>query len=276
LNELQKLGKLSKKAFSKLKCKFSGTVCIDEVWIRQIKGKYVYVFAAVDAIYGHIIWIQSFMVKNKGDKSLASETFLNELKALGYFPKVILTDGDNCYPNAIKKVFNAIHQLCIFHVKQNIYEAFEPPKGMKLSKEVEELRDMVLAIFDVNNISKNEAVEFLKTALQSAIDMMCSSAVKLLKNLIKKKDRLFQYLKYDIPKSTGFVESLFSFLNQYRTLGNHFLRWKVWITFLQPQLCIIILVLKYNQSLMIQYQFVGQDIKELWGVVPILVSHIQL
>jgi hypothetical protein len=44
-NELQKLGKLCKKVFEKLKCKFSGTVCIDEVWIRQIKGKYVYVFA---------------------------------------------------------------------------------------------------------------------------------------------------------------------------------------------------------------------------------------
>jgi len=96
-------------------------------------------------------------------------------------------------------------------VKQNIYEAFEPPKGIKLSKEVEELRDMVLAIFDVNNISQNQAVEFLKTALRSAIDMRCGSVVKLLKNLIEKKDRLFQYLIYDIPKSNGFVESLFSF-----------------------------------------------------------------
>jgi len=64
-NELQKLGKLCKKAFEKLKCKFSGTVCIDEVWIRQIKGKYVYVFAAVDAVYGHMIWIQMLSRCNK-------------------------------------------------------------------------------------------------------------------------------------------------------------------------------------------------------------------
>jgi len=222
-NELKKLGKLCKKAFEKLKCKFSGTVCIDEVWIRRIKGKYVYVFAAVDAVYGHMIWIQSFIVENKGEKSKATETFLNELKTLGYIPKVILTDGDKCYPDAIKEVFkNAIHQLCIFHVKQNIYEAFEPPKGIKLSKEVEELRDMILAIFDVNNISPNQAVEFLKTALLSAIDMGCSSAVKLLKNLIEKKDRLFQYLKYDIPKSNGFVESLFSFFEPIQDIGKSF------------------------------------------------------
>jgi hypothetical protein len=78
-------------------------------------------------------------------------------------------------------------------VKQNIYETFEPPKGIKLSKEIEELRDMVLAIFDVDTISINDAVDFLKTALESAIDMKCKSAAQLLKNLLKKKDRLFQY-----------------------------------------------------------------------------------
>jgi hypothetical protein len=47
------------------------------------------------------------------------------------------------------------------------------------------LRDMVLAIFDVNNISPNQAVEFLKTTLKSAIDIRCGSAVALLKKLIK-------------------------------------------------------------------------------------------
>lgn len=222
-NELQKLGQLCKKAFSKLKCNFSGTVCIDEVWIRQIKGKYVYVFAAVDAVYGHMIWINSFLVENKGDKSIAAETFLKELKAMGYIPKVILTDGEKSYPEAIKQVFkNAIHQLCIFHVKQNIYEAFEPPKGIKLPTEIEELRDMILAIFDVNNISINDAVGFLKTALKSAIDMKCKSAVNLLKNLLEKKDRLFQYLKYDIPKSNSFVESLYSFFEPIQAIGKSF------------------------------------------------------
>ncbi len=92
-------------------------------------------------------------------------------------------------------------------------------KGIKLPKEVEELRDMILAIFDVNDISQNQAVEFLKTALQSAIDMKCGSVVKLLKNLIEKKDRLFQYLKYEILKSNGFVESLFSFFEPIQDIG---------------------------------------------------------
>jgi transposase-like protein len=74
-NELQKLGKLCKEAFKKLRCKFSGTICIDEVWVRQIKGKYVYVFAAIDAMYGHVIWINSFIVEKKRGKINCSRDF---------------------------------------------------------------------------------------------------------------------------------------------------------------------------------------------------------
>jgi transposase-like protein len=41
--------------------------------------------------------------------------------AMGFSPEVILTDGDNCYPGAIKQVFKkAVHQLCIFHVKTHL------------------------------------------------------------------------------------------------------------------------------------------------------------
>jgi transposase-like protein len=74
------------------------------------------------------------MVKIEGKRMInriISYGGLNELKVMGYIPKVILTDGDKCYPDAIKEVFkNAIHQLCIFHVKQNIYEAFEQEKNI--------------------------------------------------------------------------------------------------------------------------------------------------
>ncbi len=42
------------------------------------------------------------------------------------------------------------------------------------------------------------------------------------KNLIEKKDRLFQYLIYDIPKSNGFVESLFSFFEPIQDIGKSF------------------------------------------------------
>lgn len=222
-NELQKLGKLCKKAFLNLKCKFSGVLSIDEVWIRRIKGKYVYVFAAVDAIYGYVLWINSFIVESEGEKSKAAVTFLNELKDMEITPEVILTDGDKCYPESVKTVFkNTIHQLCIYHIKNNIYDAFKPPKGIKLSEEMKKLRNMIIAIFDVANISKEEAIGFLKTALQSAINLKSKSAVKLLKNLIKKKDRLFNYLMYDIPKSTSFAESLFSFFEPIQAIGKAF------------------------------------------------------
>ena len=44
------------------------------------------------------------------------ELFLLQLKALGYHPKVIITDGWDAYVMTIARVFpNAQHLLCRFH-----------------------------------------------------------------------------------------------------------------------------------------------------------------
>ncbi len=82
---------------------------------------------------------------------------------------------------------------------------------------IEELRDMVPAIFDVHTISINDAVEFLKTALESAIDMKCKSAAKLLKNLLKKRDRLFQYWKILILRKNMRFKKEIIFINQHES-----------------------------------------------------------
>lgn len=220
--EIQVFGKKCRDAFVDLNCKFSGSVCIDEVWIRRWKGEYVYVFAAVDAQYGHVIWIDAYTVEYKGDKSLATKQFLQELKAQGYQPQVIITDGDRCYPKAIKTVFpNAKHQSCILHLKWNIIEKFRTKRKLKLSPELEELLKMVLSLFDVDT-DKDEAVGFLKTALEAALQLKAPSRIiTCLKDLIARTNKLFGYLELGSPKSNSWVESLFSFFEPAQVISRN-------------------------------------------------------
>ena len=221
--EIQKLGQKCREAFEQLNCMFSGTVCIDEVWIRKRKGKYVYVFAAVDATYGHVIWINSCVVKAKGDKSKAAKQFLKDLKELGCHPKVIITDGDPCYPDVISKVFpKAKHQRCILHIKWDIEEDFRTTKKLELSPELEELLECVLLVFDLK-ITKREAIGFLETAIQAALLIKAPGrVVKCLKDLLAKKDQLFVYLDLGTPKSNSWVESLFSFFEPIQVISRNF------------------------------------------------------
>ena len=221
--EIQKFGRLCRKFFAELNCNFSGYVCVDEVWVRRWKGKYVYVFAAVDAVYGYVIWMDSCIVNDKGDKGLAAKQFLQNLKELGYHPKVIITDGDSCYPEAISKVFTkARHQLCILHIGWNIKKKFRTKRKLQLSSQLEELLDRVISIFQVQ-ITKKEAIEFLETALESALQMNAPSRiVKCLKELLDKKDKLFVYIELNSPKSNAFVESLFSFFEPVQVIGRNF------------------------------------------------------
>jgi hypothetical protein len=90
---------------------FSGTVAVDEKWIK-IAGGWWYLFVAVDHISGfplHIALLPS-------NATLYCALFLLQLKALGYAPKVIITDGWDAYVTAIARVFpQAQHLLCRFH-----------------------------------------------------------------------------------------------------------------------------------------------------------------
>jgi transposase-like protein len=90
---------------------FSGTVAVDEKWI-TIAGVWWYLFVAVDHISGlplHVALLPS-------NATSYCALFLLQLKALGYRPKVIITDGWDAYVTAIARVFpHAQHLLCRFH-----------------------------------------------------------------------------------------------------------------------------------------------------------------
>lgn len=90
---------------------FSGVVAVDEKWIK-VEGVWWYLFAAVDSVSGfplHVALLPS-------NSQAYCRLFLLQLKALGYVPRVIITDGWDAYAGAIAAVFpNAQHLLCRFH-----------------------------------------------------------------------------------------------------------------------------------------------------------------
>ncbi len=90
---------------------FSGTVAVDEKWLK-IAGVWWYLFVAVDHVSGlplHVALLPS-------NATSYCVLFLLQLKALGYRPKVIITDGWDAYVTAIARVFpHAQHLFCRFH-----------------------------------------------------------------------------------------------------------------------------------------------------------------
>ena len=90
---------------------FSGTVAVDEKWVK-IQGQWWYLFVAVDSVSGFPLHAK-LLPSNAGDYC---RLFLLQLKALGYHPKIIITDGWDAYVKAIVDVFpQAQHLLCRFH-----------------------------------------------------------------------------------------------------------------------------------------------------------------
>ena len=90
---------------------FSGTVAVDEKGV-QIQGQWWYLFVAVDHLSGFPLHAK-LLPSNGGDYC---KLFLLQLKALGYHPRVIITDGWDAYVAPIASVFpRAQHLLCRFH-----------------------------------------------------------------------------------------------------------------------------------------------------------------
>jgi transposase-like protein len=90
---------------------FSGIVAVDEQWIK-IAGGWWYLFAAVDHVSGFPLHVALLPTNAQA----SCELFLLQLKALGYRPKAIITDGWEAYVGAIARVVpHAQHLLCRFH-----------------------------------------------------------------------------------------------------------------------------------------------------------------
>ena len=104
---------------------FSGTVAVDEKWV-AVEGKWWYLFVAVDHLSGfplHAALLPS-------NATAYCKLFLLQLQALGYQPKVIITDGWEAYVHAITMVFpRAQHLLCRFHALRAAFRRLRAQVG---------------------------------------------------------------------------------------------------------------------------------------------------
>lgn len=91
---------------------FSGTLCVDELHL----GRYT-LLLATDPLKDFPV---AFALVETNDQD-HMRRFLNNLKTWGFSPQIVITDGSNLYPAVLAELWpDARHQLCIFHVMQDI------------------------------------------------------------------------------------------------------------------------------------------------------------
>jgi transposase-like protein len=91
---------------------FSGTLCVDELHLGRST-----LLLATDPISDLPV---AFALVDANDQP-HMRRFLKNLKAWGFHPRVVVTDGSNLYPAVLAELWpEAEHQLCVFHVIQDI------------------------------------------------------------------------------------------------------------------------------------------------------------
>lgn len=112
----------------------SGIVGIDEKYVKVPKNnkpagkqrKWMYVYVAVDVHTLDLLHIAIFPHLGKD----SARTFLLELHAKGYHPRVIVTDMNQDYTEPLAQVFpNAMHHECVFHALQFWHRQFKGAFG---------------------------------------------------------------------------------------------------------------------------------------------------
>jgi hypothetical protein len=105
---------------------FSGTLCIDELHL----GQYT-LLLATDPLAD--IPVAFALVKDKDNDQAHMRRFLKNLKNWGLTPKVVVTDGSTLYRKVQAELWpEAEHQLCVFHVLQDLHQKIlDAAKGMR-------------------------------------------------------------------------------------------------------------------------------------------------
>ena len=103
---------------------FSGQVAVDEKHI-NIGGVTWYLFVAVDCVTRCPLHLAIYPSNNEW----YCRAFLLGLKARGYHPRVIVTDGWDAYIKAIARAFpHAHHELCRFHLIRSVFRRMKKIK----------------------------------------------------------------------------------------------------------------------------------------------------
>ena len=92
---------------------FSGTLCIDELHL----GRFT-LLRATDPLQDRPV---AFALVDRNDAA-HMRRFLPNLKAQGFTPQVVVTDGSGLYPALVAELWPAAaHQLCVFHVLKDVH-----------------------------------------------------------------------------------------------------------------------------------------------------------
>jgi hypothetical protein len=93
---------------------FSGTLCVDELHLGRST-----LLLATDPLSDLPV---AFALVDANDQP-HMRRFLKNLKAWGFHPRVVVSDGSNLYPALLGELWpEAEHQLCVFHVIKDINE----------------------------------------------------------------------------------------------------------------------------------------------------------
>jgi transposase-like protein len=141
---------------------------------------------------------------------MAFSVFFGRLKALGYFPKVVVADDRAGLKQALNKVFpRALLQLCQNHYLENIrrllkvrteikYQYFFNSLRLHVFQEVEHEQQVIFGLKHLmqNHVGRN-------TLLQNIVS-----------EIYQRKEDLFNYLQiWDCPNNTNLIELYNSHLN---------------------------------------------------------------
>jgi transposase-like protein len=136
----------------------SGIVGIDEKYVKVPKNnkpasqqhKWMYVYVAVDVHTLDLLHIAIFPHLGKDSAC----TFLLELRAKGYHPRVLVTDMNQDYTEPLQAVFpTALHHECVFHALQYWHRCFKDAFGREYAQtcpHIFKLRQQIDHIFQAS------------------------------------------------------------------------------------------------------------------------------
>ena len=166
----------------KLEIEPSGYYCYDEEFIKISKKIYVRL-ALIDA-HTKMIINDELIPKDQFNKEYI-EKFLKK-STRGIKLNTIITDGYHSYPEIIKRL-GAKHQLCTFHIMQNLMTKLNPYINKK-ERSIESLTE--------TNKKKEAKIEELKSKMPPTRGRPRKSDTKTIKNIEKRKK-----LKREIDKN---------------------------------------------------------------------------
>ena len=162
----------------------SGVVGIDEKYVKVPKNnkpaskqrQWMYVYVAVDMHTLDLLHIAIFPHLGKGSAC----TFLLELRAKGYHPRVIVTDMNQDYAEPLQAVFpNAIHHECVFHALQYWHRCFKTTFGRDYEQaypDIFKLRQQIDHIFQAQT---RRTVEKRYAGLMTQRDILVQTEPRL-------------------------------------------------------------------------------------------------